>query len=84
MRNSQISLNVSRLEDKCDHYLKNSKWYKYSRQDSVVNLSNFNLTSHMKCILGYGLSFSLPSTGNSIITFFNGFIIFLRTICRKI
>ena len=76
MCNSQISLNVSRLEDKCDRFLNNSKWYKYSREDSVVNLSNFNLTSHMKCILGYGLSFSLPSTGNSIIKFLTDFSFF--------
>ena len=76
MCNSQIFLIVSRLEDKCDRFLKNSKWYKYSREDSVVNLSNFNLTSHMKCNLGYGLSFSLPSTGNSIIKFLTDFSFF--------
>ena len=30
----------------------------------------------MKCILGYGLSFSLPSTGNSIIKFLTDFSFF--------
>ena len=56
---------------------KYGKWYKYSREDSVVNLSNFNLTSHMKCILGYVLSFSLPSTSNSIIKFLTDFSFFI-------
>ena len=76
MCNSQIFVNMSRLEGKCDIFLKNSKWYKYGREDSVVNLSNFNLTSHMKCILGYGLSFSLPSTRNSVIKFLTDFSFF--------
>ena len=60
MCNRQKVINTTRLSNKFQRLLRSSNWFKFSNFDSIVNVSNLELTDYMKCVLGYGSSFCLP------------------------
>ena len=60
VREYHRKLKESSLSNELDKLILKSPWSKFSRPDSVVNLSSCELNLSQKQILSYGLSFSLP------------------------
>ena len=71
------------MKSKCEDLFRKSKWCKFSNLECVINFSNFSLSSDMKCVLGYGLSFCLPPDDSCLTTFLSNFQSFECSIGEK-
>ena len=69
----KVHFHKTSLTDKLSNIFSNSKWCQFHNFENVVNLSTFDLTWDMKCVLSFGLSFVLPADGNCIINFLTNF-----------
>ena len=74
---------TARLKSKCDDLFCKSKWCKFSNPECVINLSNTSLSSNMKCVIGYGLSFYLRPDDSCLTTFLSNFQSFECSIGEK-